>query len=193
VSLVDALRQLESARNPGTEGSNPKHRRELDPITRTGQCCDIKALADDWHAGMRARGTEEHAKGVTRILDKDAIPKPADIPVKSATAPLALEVLRKTEARGTTGRAETRPRRKEQCATSLSSCARPGGAAERIAGLGRHARCIAERRKRDSAWKVGGMMDSGPHHLVDSPSQRLVPDRLAVTPVAEDPPPRIPE
>lgn len=103
VTLKAARRARDEARKTRESGTNPVQKRRADKLSKAASnATTFEAVAREFHATKASGGTwsEEHAAQWLRSLEKDVFPWLGSMPLAEVTAPLLLQTLRRTEARG---------------------------------------------------------------------------------------------
>lgn len=101
VSLADARRARDRARDLLRQGVDPGAQRRVEKLTRVvaGQNT-FAETAREWYAVVRPEWSDTHAEKVQARLTNDILPALGGRPVAAITTPECLAVLRNIEARG---------------------------------------------------------------------------------------------
>jgi hypothetical protein len=126
-TLALARRKADAARQLVAEGIDPSQKRKAEKETfvqariadeREAQGMppldSFEAVAREWYAVKRDGWAASYGDKIIARLEADVFPWIGKVPVAQVTAPQLLEVMRRIEARGATGRSRTRAKR---CAT----------------------------------------------------------------------------
>jgi integrase len=101
VSLKDARKERDKAKQTRQTGANPVQARKADKFAEAAQSATtFEAVAREFHATKRAGWSDTHAAQWLRCMEKDVFPFVGSLPLASVTAPMLLDVLRKVQARG---------------------------------------------------------------------------------------------
>lgn len=101
VSLTEARKARDLAKNQKAAGSDPVHVRKLEKLKASRVDGDsFKAIALEWYAKQVPQWSEHHAKRVKAQLERDLFPWIGERPMPSIHALELLEALKRIEARG---------------------------------------------------------------------------------------------
>lgn len=101
VSLSDARREREWAREHVKQGTNPTHAKEAERLRRMGEAANtFEAVAREWIEQNRGHWSDGYRDQVEKFLGKDVFPKIGPVPIRMVTAAHLLEIIRKVEKRG---------------------------------------------------------------------------------------------
>lgn len=103
VSLQDARRLRDEARELVRQGVHPSHARQAkltDQIARNANT--FEAVAREWLESKRARWSAYYHGQATRALEQNVFPKLGRLPVRAVTAAQILDVLNTMDRRGAT-------------------------------------------------------------------------------------------
>lgn len=101
VSLKDARRQREKARELLTKGIDPNEQRKIDKLQKTDSDKNtFQAVAELWFNSQKNKWTKGYQVKVVRMLERKLHPWIGDLPIRKITPPILLKVLRKTESEG---------------------------------------------------------------------------------------------
>lgn len=101
VSLSDARRERERAREMVKQGVNPTFEKQTDKLRQaTVRAETFEAVAREWIGKMKARWTPYYLTQVERGMAGDIFPCIGRLPMKTITAAHVLEILRRAERRG---------------------------------------------------------------------------------------------
>lgn len=103
MSLQDARRARDEARDQVKQGINPSHHRELEKAARVAELdATFKSVSQKWIERNRNDWAERYAKQVQTRLEKDVWPEIGQYPITDLKAAHVLAMLRKVEARSVT-------------------------------------------------------------------------------------------
>ncbi|WP_251199569.1 tyrosine-type recombinase/integrase [Aromatoleum aromaticum] len=106
VSLADARKARDEARDLVKQGFNPSHYRQQAKQAVIDENLNTFApVADEWYQSKVDSWSKGHRHHVRTILDKDILPRIGKLPIRSITSPLLHDVMKKIVARGATTRA----------------------------------------------------------------------------------------
>lgn len=106
VSLVDARKKRDEARELVKQGINPAHHRQQQKHAVMQEAENtFAAAAEDWFAGKKGTWSAGYTGHVRRLLDVDILPRIGKHPVRQIDTPTLHEVLKKVVARGAPTRA----------------------------------------------------------------------------------------
>lgn len=101
VSLAEARRERNKARETRREGVNPVQRRKADRLANTqASATTFEAVALEFHESKAPTWSETHAAQWLRSMAKDVFPWVGNLPITDVSAPLLLETLRRVQRRG---------------------------------------------------------------------------------------------
>ncbi|AEV24638.1 Integrase [Azospira oryzae PS] len=101
VSLSDARREREWAREQAKQGINPTHAKEAERLRRMGEHANtFEAVAREWIDQNRNHWTEKYLYQVERFLGNDVFPKIGALPIRMVTSAHLLGIIRTVEERG---------------------------------------------------------------------------------------------
>lgn len=101
VSLSDARREREWAREQVKQGINPTHAKEAERLRRIGEAANtFEAVAREWIEQNRSHWSPNYLRQVETFLGKDAFPKIGSLPIRMVTAAHILGIVRDVEKRG---------------------------------------------------------------------------------------------
>jgi integrase len=101
VSLKDARKARDKARDTRQSGTNPVQQRKAAKIAKaTSNATTFEAVARELHASKASGWSDSHARQWLRCSEKDLFPWLGTLPLTEVSAPMLLDVLRKVEARG---------------------------------------------------------------------------------------------
>lgn len=101
VSLADARKQREWAREQVKQGINPTHAKEAERLRRMGEAANtFEAVAREWIEQNRAHWSPNYLRQVETFLGKDVFPKIGALPIRMVTAAHVLGILREVDGRG---------------------------------------------------------------------------------------------
>ncbi|WP_323016233.1 tyrosine-type recombinase/integrase [Castellaniella sp.] len=113
VSLAEARRAAQAARDRLDEGVDPGAEKQTDKLTaRLVANTTFEGIAREWLKRMRARWVPTHYDRIERRMERDIFPFMGRRPIVEITTPEVLAVLLKIEARGAL---ETAQRAKQNC------------------------------------------------------------------------------
>lgn len=102
MSLQDARKAREDARELVKQGIHPSHQRRLNKLMRANELADtFEALAREWMA-RNSDWSESYARQVRARLEGDVFPIIGRLPVKDVKPAHVLDLLRKVESRSPT-------------------------------------------------------------------------------------------
>jgi len=100
ISLAEARKRHQTAREELTNGIDPSEIRKVQKITKSlANKDDFESVAREWFNQKLLDKSDSHKVRTTRILEKDLFPSIGGRPISRITAPELLAVLRKIEAR----------------------------------------------------------------------------------------------
>ena len=103
VSLAEARKARDVAREQVRQGVNPNHHKQLERITRTRELgMTFEAVALEWIERMVSDWSVSYLRQVTRRLKADAFPMLGKLPIADIKAAHVLAALRKVEKRSPT-------------------------------------------------------------------------------------------
>ncbi len=101
VSLSDARREREWAREHVKQGTNPTHAKETERLRRMGEAANtFKAVADEWIDQNRGHWSATYLKQVETFMAKDVFPEIGAMPIRMVTAAHLLKIIKSAEGRG---------------------------------------------------------------------------------------------
>lgn len=101
VSLSDARREREWAREHVKQGTNPTHAKEAERLRRMGEAANTyEAVAREWIEQNRAHWSPNYLRQVETFMGKDVFPKIGSLPIRMVTAAHLLGIIREVEKRG---------------------------------------------------------------------------------------------
>lgn len=101
VSLADARKEREWAREQVKQGLNPTQVREAERLQRMGEHANtFEAVAREWIEQNRDHWSANYCKQVEIFLGKDVFPKIGAFPIRMVKAAHILEIIRNVEKRG---------------------------------------------------------------------------------------------
>lgn len=101
VSLFDARREREWAREHVKQGTNPTHAKEIDRLRRMGEAANTyEMVALEWIEQNRWHWSTTYLRQVEIFLRQDVFPKIGSLPIRMVTAAHLLGIIREVEARG---------------------------------------------------------------------------------------------
>lgn len=101
VSLSDARREREWAREQVKQGINPTHAKEAERLRRLGEAANtFEAVAREWIEQNRAHWSAGYLDQVETYLGRDVFPKIGSLPIRMVTAAHLLGIIRAVEDRG---------------------------------------------------------------------------------------------
>lgn len=101
VSLAEARREREWAREQVKQGLNPTQVREAERLRRMGEHANtFEAVAREWIEQNRPHWSANYLRQVESFLIKDVFPKIGNLPIRLVTAAHLLEIIRAVEKRG---------------------------------------------------------------------------------------------
>ena len=101
VSLSDARREREWAREQVKQGLNPTHAKEAQRLERMGEHANTyEAVAKEWIEQNRPHWSDTYMRQVERFLGKDVFPKIGSLPIRMVTSAHLLGIIREVEKRG---------------------------------------------------------------------------------------------
>jgi len=103
LSLADARKARDDAKQLVKQGTNPAHSRKLDRLAAANASRDtFEAVALEWSASraVERKWSDSYRQGVTRILDADLLPALGKLPMRQIKAAHLLAALRDIEKRG---------------------------------------------------------------------------------------------
>lgn len=101
VSLFDARREREWAREHVKQGTNPTHAKQLDRLRRMGEAANTyETISLEWLEQNRGHWSTTYLRQVEIFLRKDVFPKIGALPIRMVTAAHILGIIREVEARG---------------------------------------------------------------------------------------------
>jgi integrase len=100
ISLAEARKRHQTAREELTNGIDPSEIRKVQKITKSlANKDDFESVAREWFNQKLLDKSDSYKVRTTRILEKDLFPSIGGRPISRITAPELLAVLRKIEAR----------------------------------------------------------------------------------------------
>lgn len=106
ISLADARRARDEARDLVKQGINPSHhRQQAKQATMNEAANTFDHVANEWYASRSGEWSKGYAHHVRTILDKDILPRIGKTPLRTITSPMLLAVMNKVVARGAPTRA----------------------------------------------------------------------------------------
>jgi len=100
ISLAEARKRHQTAREELTNGIDPSEIRKVQKITKSlANKDDFESVAREWFNQKLLDKSDSHKVRTTRILEKDLFPSIGGRPISRITAPELLAVLRKIEGR----------------------------------------------------------------------------------------------
>lgn len=103
LSLQDARRARDEARELVKQGINPTHQRQAAVAANLDEGGNtFRAVADEWLAKKKDRWTAYYHKQVTSCLEQNCYPKIGRLPIRSVTAHHVLDIMTTMEDRGAT-------------------------------------------------------------------------------------------
>ncbi len=112
LSLAEARRKRDSARNLLANGVDPSDTKKAQKAAGTEETETFEIIAREWHAKFAPNWVEAHSSRILRRLELFVFPFLGNKPIKTITAPELLAVLRRNEANG---HVETAHRVKQNC------------------------------------------------------------------------------
>jgi len=101
VSLADARRARDAARQLVRQGIHPSHQRKAEGQRRIAEAVNtFEAVADEWIEQRRPSWSEGYAKQVETVLGADVYPRIGAKPIREVTAADLLAICRNVEGRG---------------------------------------------------------------------------------------------
>ncbi len=101
VTLLDARKKRDEAREELREGLDPTVRRKIKAVAiATSEQNTFEALAREWAHENRTRWVNDHHSRVVRCLEIDVFPTLGQVPITEIKAPHILAIVRKVEERG---------------------------------------------------------------------------------------------
>ena len=101
VSLEDARRQRDEARQLVRQGIHPSHQRKTQRLVQLADASNtFEGVAREWISKGKARWSPYYAHQVERAFDSDVFPHIGPLPIRSVTAAHLLKVLQRVEERG---------------------------------------------------------------------------------------------
>ena len=101
VSLSDARKEREWAREHVKKGINPTHAKEAERLRLMGEAANtFKAVADEWIDQNRTHWSATYLKQVETFMAKDVFPEIGPVPIKMVTSAHLLKIIKAVEARG---------------------------------------------------------------------------------------------
>ena len=101
VSLADARRERNRAREARREGVNPVQRRKADRLAKAqASATTFESVAREFHESKIPAWSATHASQWLRSMAKDIFPWVGSLPLAEVSAPLLLEALRRVQRRG---------------------------------------------------------------------------------------------
>lgn len=101
VKLTDAREQRDEALKAKRQGLDPAiARRQQKAIKARAATDTFETIARQWHKRKLPTWSERHGKNVLKSLKDEAFPLIGNLPIRSVTAPLVLDVLAPIEQRG---------------------------------------------------------------------------------------------
>lgn len=101
VSLADARKERELAREQVKQGMNPTQVREAGRLERMGENANtFEAVAREWIEQNRAHWSDNYMRQVVTFLEKDVFPKVGAFQIRIVKAAHILEIIRNVEKRG---------------------------------------------------------------------------------------------
>ncbi len=101
VSLADARKEREWARDQVKQGLNPTQSREAERLERMGEHANtFEVVAREWIEQNRSHWSPTYLRQVERFLGKDVFPKIGAFPIRMVKAAHILEIIREVEKRG---------------------------------------------------------------------------------------------
>lgn len=101
VSLADARREREWAREHVKQGLNPTTAKEAERLHQMGEHANtFKVIAQEWIEQNRAHWSANYLRQVETFLDKDVFPKIGSTPIRMVTSARLLAIIREVEKRG---------------------------------------------------------------------------------------------
>ena len=101
VSLEDARRERDNARQLVKRGVHPAHQRQTERMTQlTNATTTFEGVAREWIAQKKGNWTAYYLRQVESVLEGDVFPHIGRLPIRSVTAAHLLEIVRRIEERG---------------------------------------------------------------------------------------------
>lgn len=101
VSLSDARKEREWARDQVKQGINPTHAKEAERLRRMGEAANtFEAIAREWIDQNREHWSARYLYQAETFLGKDVFPKIGSLPIKMVTSAHLLGIIRAVEERG---------------------------------------------------------------------------------------------
>jgi integrase len=101
VSLSDARREREWAREHVKQGLNPTTAKEAERLHQMGEHANtFKVVAQEWIEQNRLHWSANYMRQVETFLDKDVFPKIGSTPIRMVTSARLLAIIREVEKRG---------------------------------------------------------------------------------------------
>lgn len=101
VSLADARKEREWAREQVKLGNNPTHIREAEKMERMGQSAiTFEAVAREWVDQNRGEWSANYLRQYETFMERDVFKKVGAFPIRMVTAAHILEIIREVEKRG---------------------------------------------------------------------------------------------
>ena len=100
VSLVDARKQRDEARQQLVQGIDPGAVKKAKKQAVTAEKETFEAVAREWHTAFTPSWAARHAATILSRLNHDLIPWLGSRPINEIKAPELLSVLRRAESRG---------------------------------------------------------------------------------------------
>jgi len=101
VSLSEARREREWAREQVKQGINPTQAKEAERMRLMGEHANtFKAVAEEWIDQNRAHWSEHYLSQVEQYMKKDVFTKIGQVPIRMVTAAHLLKIIRDVEGRG---------------------------------------------------------------------------------------------
>lgn len=106
VSLADARKARDEARDLVKQGINPAHHRQQTKQAVIDEASNTFApVANEWYESKSGEWSDGYAHHVRTILNKDILPRIGKTPLRTITSPLLLAIMNKIVARGAPTRA----------------------------------------------------------------------------------------
>lgn len=101
ISLSDARKAREWAREQVKRGMNPTHIKDAEKLRRVGEGNDtFAAIAQEWLDSNQGRWVPTYRKQIAGALARNVYPKIGDLPIRMVTAAHILNIIRTVEAGG---------------------------------------------------------------------------------------------
>jgi integrase len=101
VSLSEARRSREWAREQVKQGLNPTHAMEAERMRRMGEHANtFELVAREWIEQNKAHWSADYLRQVETFMKRDVFPKIGALPIRLVTAAHLLEIIRQVEKRG---------------------------------------------------------------------------------------------